>query len=207
MKANGAQYRSEDAAGKLRLNKANLALGEQLASKIGRVVVRGNDGVWYLDKVGGLRLYDTYPYSTYHTGGIAGDNPTLKQKEIMAKLEKGEAIIPEKQQEGLYEILDANDTMLSKYGKLFSSVSTVDLFGEKMDEQLKKDSSQTKSMVENRNFNISVTAPVEVYPLQKLDAAEIQRLTKDISKHTVSKINEVFTKNGMDSVLNPLRPH
>lgn len=207
MKANSAQHRSEDAAGKLRLNKANLALGEQLASKIGRVVVRGNDGVWYLDKVGGLRLYDTYPYSTYHTGGIAGDNPTLKQKEIMAKLEKGEAIIPEKQQEGLYEILDANDTMLSKYGKLFSSVSTVDLFGEKMDEQLKKDSSQTKSMVENRNFNISVTAPVEVYPLQKLDAAEIQRLTKDISKHTVSKINEVFTKNGMDSVLNPLRPH
>lgn len=207
MKANSAQHHSEDAAGKLRLNKANLALGEQLASKIGRVVVRGNDGVWYLDKVGGLRLYDTYPYSTYHTGGIAGDNPTLKQKEIMAKLEKGEAIIPEKQQEGLYEILDANDTMLSKYGKLFSSVSTVDLFGEKMDEQLKKDSSQTKSMVENRNFNISVTAPVEVYPLQKLDAAEIQRLTKDISKHTVSKINEVFTKNGMDSVLNPLRPH
>lgn len=206
MKANSIQHGSEDAAGQLRLNKANLALGEKLARLIGRVVVRGNDGVWYLDKVGGARLYNTYPYSTYHTGGVAGDDPTLKQKEIMAKLEKGEVIIPEDQQDGLYQILDTQETMLAKYGKLFSSASTANLFESRMDDQIKKDGKQAQNMVENSNFNITVTAPVQVYPLQKLDASEVKKLTKDISKHTVSEINGILIKNGMDSVLNPLRP-
>ena len=36
-------------------------------------------------------LYDKYRKYIYHKGGIAGDNPTLKQNEIMAVLEKGEA--------------------------------------------------------------------------------------------------------------------
>ncbi len=207
MKANSAQHGSEDAAGKLRLNKANLALGEQLAKLIGRVVVRGDDGVWYLDRVGGKRLYSTYPYSTYHTGGVVGDNPTLKQNEIIAKLEKGEVIIPEKQQNNLYEILDTQETMLAKFGKLTALASDAKLFEMQMDERMKQDSQQAQSMVENSSFNIVVTAPVQVYPLQKLDASEIKKLTKDISKHTVSEINDVFRKNGMDSVLNPLRPH
>lgn len=207
MKANSRQHGSEDAAGKLRLNKANLSLGEQLAKLIGRVVVRGNDGVWYLDKVGGKRLYDTYPYSTYHSGGIAGDDPTLKQKEIIAKLEKGEAIIPEKQQDNLYQILDSQETMLAKFGKLATSASDAKLFESRMNEQIRQDAQQAQNMVENSNYNIVVTAPVQVYPLQKLDQSEIKKLTKDISKHTVSEINDVFRKNGMDSVLNPLRPH
>ena len=206
MKANSAQHGSEDAAGKLRLNKANLALGEQLAKLIGRVVVRGDDGVWYLDRVGGKRLYSTYPYSTYHTGGVAGDNPTLKQNEIIAKLEKGEVIIPEKQQDNLYEILDTQETMLAKYGALFGAVQSTDLVGSKMQEQIKQDVQQTQSIVKQRDISIENNLTIPVQVLQKLDQSEIKKLTKDISKHTVSEINDVFRKNGMDSVLNPLRP-
>ncbi len=207
MKANSAQHGSEDAAGKLRLNKANLALGEQLAKLIGRVVVRGDDGVWYLDRVGGKRLYSTYPYSTYHTGGVAGDNPTLKQNEIIAKLEKGEVIIPEKQQDNLYEILDTQETMLAKYGALFGAVQSTDLVGSKMQEQIKQDVQQTQSIVKQRDISIENNLTIPVQVLQKLDQSEIKKLTKDISKYTVSEINDVFRKNGMDSVLNPLRPH
>lgn len=206
MKANSAQHGSEDAAGKLRLNKANLALGEQLAKLIGCVVVRGDDGVWYLDRVGGKRLYSTYPYSTYHTGGVAGDNPTLKQNEIIAKLEKGEVIIPEKQQDNLYEILDTQETMLAKYGALFGAVQSTDLVGSKMQEQIKQDVQQTQSIVKQRDISIENNLTIPVQVLQKLDQSEIKKLTKDISKHTVSEINDVFRKNGMDSVLNPLRP-
>lgn len=207
MKANSAQHGSEDAADKLRLNKANLALGEQLAKLIGRVVVRGDDGVWYLDRVGGKRLYSTYPYSTYHTGGVAGDNPTLKQNEIIAKLEKGEVIIPEKQQDNLYEILDTQETMLAKYGALFGAVQSTDLVGSKMQEQIKQDVQQTQSIVKQRDISIENNLTIPVQVLQKLDQSEIKKLTKDISKYTVSEINDVFRKNGMDSVLNPLRPH
>lgn len=206
MKANSAQHGSEDAAGKLRLNKANLALGEQLAKLIGRVVVRGDDGVWYLDRVGGKRLYSTYPYSTYHTGGVAGDNPTLKQNEVFAKLKKGEVVLTEEQQQPIYEILDFADTMLGKYGALFGAVQSTDLIGSKIQEQIKQDAQQAQSIVEQKNISIENNLTIPVQVLQKLDASEIKKLTKDISKHTVSEINDVFRKNGMDSVLNPLRP-
>ena len=64
-------------------------------------------------------LYDKYKKYTYHEGGIVGDDPTLKQDEVFAKLKKGEAVLTEEQQEPIYEILDFADTMLAKYGKLF----------------------------------------------------------------------------------------
>lgn len=206
MKANSAAHHSADTAGKARLNKANLDLGKQLTSLIGRTAVRGDDGVWYLDRVGGPKLYETYPYSTYHGGGIAGDDPTLKQKEIMAKLEKGEAIITEKQQDSLYRILDSQETMLAKFGKLAASANDAKLFESRMGEQIRQDAQQAQSMVENSSFNITVTAPVQVYPLQKLDQSEIKKLTKDISKHTITELNDVFIKRGKIRTSNPLKP-
>ena len=206
MKANSAAHHSADTAGKARLNKANLDLGKQLTSLIGRTAVRGDDGVWYLDRVGGPKLYETYPYSTYHGGGIAGDDPTLKQKEIMAKLEKGEAIITEKQQDSLYRILDSQETMLAKFGKLAASANDAKLFESRMGEQIRQDAQQAQSMVENSSFNITVTAPVQVYPLQKLDQSEIKKLTKDISKHTITALNDSFIKRGKTRTSNPLKP-
>ena len=206
MKENSAAHHSADTAGKARLNKANLDLGKQLTSLIGRTAVRGDDGVWYLDRVGGPKLYETYPYSTYHGGGIAGDDPTLKQKEIMAKLEKGEAIITEKQQDTLYEILDSQETMLAKYGKLFTSVSGSEMMSVRMQEQIKQDAQQAQSIVEQRDITIenNVTIPVQV--LQRLDDKDVKKLTKDISQYTITELNDSFIKRGKYRINNPLKP-
>lgn len=92
MYANSRQHASEDAAGQLYLNQRNLVLGAQLA-QYGITAIRGNDGVWYVDRVGGERLYDKYKKYIYHTGGFAGEEGTVKDNEILAKLEKGEPVL------------------------------------------------------------------------------------------------------------------
>ena len=206
MKENSAAHHSADVAGKARLNKANLDLGKQLTSLIGRTAVRGDDGVWYLDRVGGPKLYETYPYSVYHTGGIVGDEPTLKQKEIFAKLEKGEAVITEKQQEPLYRTLDFAETLLGKYGKLFNSFSGSDLAELKMQEQIKQDAKQAQSIVEQRDISIENNLTFPVHVLQKMDDTEIKQLTRKISQSTIQQITDSFIKRGHKSLGTTLKP-
>lgn len=199
MKYNSEAHHTADTAEKARLNKANLGLGSQLSSIIGRTVVRGDDGVWYLDRVGGPKLYETYPYSTYHTGGIVGDDSTLKQDELFAKLKKGEAVLTEEQQKPVFRALDFEEIMLGKYGKVFNSISGIDLMNGKMQEQIKREAQQVQSVVENNGGDTYIDVPVQIYPLQKLDEKEIKELTSKISKHTINQLDGVFALCGMRS--------
>ena len=206
MKENSAAHHSADTAGKARLNKANLDLGKQLTSLIGRTAVRGDDGVWYLDRVGGPKLYETYPYSTYHTGGIVGDEPTLKQDELFAKVKKGEAVFTEEQQEPVYKALDFTETLLGKYGKVISSISGSDLAGAKMREQIKQDTQQAQTVVRQGGDTFDVNVPVQIYPVQKMDESEIRQLSKRISQNTIQQINDSFIKRGHKSLGTTLKP-
>ena len=206
MKENSAAHHSADTAGKARLNKANLDLGKQLTSLIGRTAVRGDDGVWYLDRVGGPKLYETYPYSTYHTGGIVGDEPTLKQDELFAKVKKGEAVFTEEQQEPVYKALDFTETLLGKYGKVIGSISGSDLAGAKMQEQIKQDTQQAQTVVRQGGDTFDVNVPVQIYPVQKMDESEIRQLSKRISQNTIQQINDSFIKRGHKSLGTTLKP-
>lgn len=73
---------------------------------------------------------------------------------LFAKLEKGEAVITEKQQEPVYRALDFAETMLGRYGKVLNSISGSDLMNAKMQEQFKKESQQVQSVVTHDNFSI-----------------------------------------------------
>lgn len=211
MKANSAQHGSEDAAGKLRLNKENLRLGEELQSLIGRTVVRGDDGVWYLDKVGGAQLYATYPYSTYHTGGIVGDEPTAKQDEMFALLKKREAVFTEPQQETIYRVLKEDETVAGKLGisGLYNNMNG-SIYAEMQSQNaIKRDMQQAQSTVtgSQQNFNIENHVPVHVMVTEKLDKSDIRRLSKEISSVAADGISEAFIKRGKgtlrDSLLKP----
>lgn len=211
MKANSAQHGSEDAAGKLRLNKENLRLGEELQSLIGRTVVRGDDGVWYLDKVGGAQLYATYPYSTYHTGGIVGDEPTAKQDEMFALLKKREAVFTEPQQETIYRVLKEDETVAGKLGisGLYNNMNG-SIYAEMQSQNaIKRDMQQAQSTVtgSQQNFNIENHVPVHVMVTEKLDKSDIRRLSKEISSVAADGISEAFIKRGhspfKDNLLKP----
>lgn len=101
------------------LNKRNLQLGTML-TQYGVYTHRENDGVWYMDGSKEL-LYDRYKKYIYHRGGIAGDNPTLKQNEIMAVLEKGEAVLDERKERGLYRLVEFATTLSDKFSEFIRS--------------------------------------------------------------------------------------
>ena len=145
-------------------------------------------------------LYDKYRKYTYHNGGIVGDDPTLKQDEVFAKLKKGEAVFTEEQQKPIYQVLDFAETMLGKYGKMLSSISDTDLMGVRMQEQIKQDTQQAQMVVENGGMSneFNLTFPMQV--LQKLDDTEIKSLTKKISNYTIKELDSVFTMRGKRSL-------
>ena len=213
MKANSKQHGSEDAAGKLRLNKENLRLGAELQSLIGRTVVRGDDGVWYLDKVGGAQLYSTYPYSTYHTGGIVGDDATPKQDEMFALLKKREAVFTEPQQETIYRVLKEDETVAGRLGisgGLYQSMNGSRYAETQSQNAVMRDMQQTQAASGGNHVSQSigdVTVPVHVMVTEKLDKSDIRRLSKEISSVAAEGISEAFIKRGKgtlrDSLLKP----
>ena len=104
MYANSKQHAYEDAAGKLYLNRRNLELGAQLA-QYGITAVRGSDGVWYVDHVGGQLLYDKYRKYTYHEGGIVGGGD-IKSNEQLSLLKTKEWVLSEQMVDNLTTQMD-----------------------------------------------------------------------------------------------------
>ena len=197
MKANSSKWwalnEANDKAGLDALEEDQQRLAQELRDALpGMNIERKSNGVWYIN---GEELYKS-KYAVYHTGGIVGDDPTLKQDEVFAKLKKGEAVFTEEQQKPLYQALDFADTMIAKYGQLFNSAFDSDLMASKMQDQIKSDGQQAQSLIDNsnRSYNISVTAPI--HTVQKLDESEIKKLSKDISKYTINELDDMFSLYG-----------
>lgn len=213
MKANSQAHHNASTEEKARLNQANLDLGKELQKLIGRTVVRGNDGVWYLDKVGGAQLYSTYPYSTYHTGGIVGDDATPKQDEMFALLKKREAVFTEPQQEVVYRVLKADETIAGKLGisgGLYHSMNGSGYAEMQSHNAVMRDMQQAQAASGGNHVSQSigdVTIPVHVMVTEKLDKSDIRRLSKEISSVAAEGISEAFIKRGKgtlrDSLLKP----
>ena len=126
MYANSQAHHTASKEEKVRLDKRNLTLGAMLG-QYGVNAYRQN-GTWYVD--GGALLYEKYRKYIYHTGGIAGDQPTLKQNEILAVLEKGEAVLDAKKEAGLYRIIDFTTALSDKLSKLLTLTDMSRMFGQ-----------------------------------------------------------------------------
>lgn len=119
MYANSQEHHTASKERKQWLSNRNLQLGTMLA-QYGVHTHREDDGAWYMDGSKEF-LYDKYKKYIYHKGGIAGDNPTLKQNEIMAVLEKGEAVLDEQKEKGLYRLVEFATTLSDKFTELMRS--------------------------------------------------------------------------------------
>lgn len=126
MYANSQAHHTASKEEKARLDKRNLTIGAMLG-QYGVNAYRQN-GTWYVD--GGALLYEKYRKYIYHTGGIAGDQPTLKQNEILAVLEKGEAVLDAKKEAGLYRIIDFTTALSDKLSKLLTLTDMSRMFGQ-----------------------------------------------------------------------------
>lgn len=101
MRANSKAWHTADAAERKRLEDENLKLGNSLAQYGLKVVRDEPTGVWYIDHIGGTRLFDKY-----HTGGVVGNQPTNNDREVLALLEKGELVLDEKKKRSLFAMFD-----------------------------------------------------------------------------------------------------
>lgn len=200
MKQNSANWHGGD---KTALHNDNRNLAKQLETLLGWPIdFDEKSGTWYMR---GKKLYDQFPI--YHSGGIVGDDPTLEQDEVFAKLKKGEAVLTEKQQEVVDKALDLSgfvpvspeETMLGRYGALFGAMQSTDLIGAKMQAQIQKDAQQAQNVVQNGGDTFDIDVPVQIYPVQKLDENEIVGLTKKISKYTITQLDDVFSLRGKRS--------
>lgn len=126
MKANSAKWSSYDrntADGKKKqddLDRANVDLANQLAS-VGLPVYRKN-GTWY------IKATNEPLYQKYHSGGIVGTKANVKQDEVLAVLQKGEAVLDEKKQNGLYKLIDFASVLSERLGVAFKDFDS-SIFG------------------------------------------------------------------------------
>lgn len=204
MKSNSTAWSISDESGRSQLMAKNQQLGERLKA-LGVPAVFDNDtGTWYLNKVGGKLLYNEYP--KYHTGGIVGQDSTLKDKEVLSILEKGEAVLSKKQKDGLYEIIDPDkywgDSMIDKFtasivGGLHNRTQQQanNIIRDEVSQAMYEAAtgSGTTCVIEN----LEVHAPIQV--TEKLDKDTIKKHSKLIGQISSQYIEEGFTKRGIKS--------
>ena len=94
-------YANGDKTEQKRLSDENLRLGSSLGQYGLKVVRDEPTGVWYIDHIGGTRLFDKY-----HTGGVVGNQPTNNDREVLALLEKGELVLDDKKKQSLFAMFD-----------------------------------------------------------------------------------------------------
>lgn len=127
MYRNSQAWHNASESERKRLDAENASRAAELA-RYGVTAVRDNkSGVWYVDHIGGTKLYDKY--LKYHTGGIAGNQPTLRQKEMLAVLETGEAILDKEKQDSLMQTLDLVKALSSGISQTVSAAELMDTFG------------------------------------------------------------------------------
>jgi hypothetical protein len=102
MRSNSAAWlNTSDADKRSDLYNDNITLSKKL-SIYGVKVEIDPDGNWRIKDTGEL-LYNKYKY---HTGGIAGDDGTLKENELLAKLERGEVIVSNQNKSKLFSAIE-----------------------------------------------------------------------------------------------------
>lgn len=113
MYQNAQAWHSASTSKRSELDARNLQLGSELNS-LGIDATR-KGGTWYS---GNELLFEKYKKYIYHKGGIAGDDGTLKDNEILAKLEKGEPVLTEQMWENLTTMIDRMERLSSSMGDL-----------------------------------------------------------------------------------------
>lgn len=160
---------------KEKLAAENEKLAERISQIIGRPVVKGQDGVWYIDHVGSSELL----YQKYHNGGIVGGYGSLQDNEAMAVLQNGEAVLSNGQKKSLYRLVDTAKEFGGMIGKLTS------LFGGNLN--LVKNNivglsaGTMTNLNKGRNGDITVDASVNING--DITASNWERIHQQLKEH------------------------
>jgi len=183
MYANSQEHHTATKERKAWLSNRNLQLGAMLA-QYGVNTHREDDGVWYMNGSKQL-LYDKYRKYIYHNGGIAGDNPTLKQNEIMAVLEKGEAVLDEKKQQELHRLIKFATELSDEFSELVKTagVSRILAGGEAIADA----KSDVPSNISNNEVKIEI-GPTYIYGTNEDTVEQHREVTRKFTNEILSQL-------------------
>lgn len=180
-------------------SQRNLELGAQLAA-YGITAVRNNaNGVWYVDHIGGEKLFHKYAKYTYHSGGIAGDSSTPKQDEVMAVLKKGEPVLDKKREQGLYRIVDFIQLLSSKVG---SAMSVGSLGGALLSRGAGSYSPGNALAAVGGAYSFSPNINVNINHNGSLSENDAKRYGRLAADSALKELSDAFSKRGISTIGN-----
>lgn len=190
MKRNAAAWHSADGITKQYLSDLNILLGQRLARLLDADIHRDGNGTWW---IGNKKLFDVY-----HTGGIAGSAPTLKQNEVLAVLEKGEAILDKRREEGLYKVVDFIQVLSDRLGKAINPSVLNQISGQYP--MLPQLSAPSVGNSVNESYVFSPTIQVAISHSGSMTEADAKRYGNSIADVALSKLKDAFTRRGVNRV-------
>lgn len=193
MKRNSNAWWQADAEMRQYLSDANLVLGARLAKILNANVYRDN-GTWY---IGNRRLFDVY-----HTGGIAGNKPTLKQDEVMAVLKKGEAVLDENREKELYRVIDFVQVLSDRLGKAINPVGFARMSGSIVGLPVVPPPSVATDG--SGSFVFSPSIQVAISHNGSMNDLDARRYGSEIAEVALGKLSDAFAKRGINSIGNSI---
>lgn len=202
MKRNSNQWSSASASKKTELEERNNSMARHIEQFSGKRVYKDDNGVWWIDD---KELYE------YHKGGVAGNNHSLKDSEILACLEKGELVLDNQKKDALYEYIDISTYILERFGatidRISSLISASSLPADSAINTLSKEVTSGVSGIKEQNSScviekIEVTAPIQVS--EKLDKDDIIKHSQTIGAISADYVKEGFTKKGIKPTMKRL---
>ena len=168
-------------------------LGARLAKILNADVHREN-GTWY---IGNRLLFDVY-----HSGGVAGNKPTLKQNEVMAVLKKGEAVLDENREKELYRVIDFVQVLSDRLGKAINPVGLSRMSGSLVG--IPTVPSPSVSTDGSRSFVFSPSIQVAISHNGAMSDLDARRYGNEIAEVALGKLSDAFAKRGINSIGNAM---
>lgn len=194
MKANSQAWLSASETERQHLQDTNQEYADRIEEITGKNVTRDQNGVWWID---GEELYEKFKY---HTGGVVGNQPTMKQNEILALLEKDEMVLDKKKQQGAYRLLDFMNEL--------SKVVTAQLASFDISSYIQipsiRSSAAPKVAAPRTEVNWSPEINVEIHHNGSLAEADAKRYGQTIANTALADLKEAFTKKGV-TAFNPVK--
>ena len=188
MKEYGAQWNASNSASTNdRLHKAAAAEAAKLPQYGVQVSFDPNSGIWWITKDeldpsnAGKQLH-----SVYHQGGVAGDNPTLKQNEVLSVLEKGEIILDEPKERELFRLIDFATKLSDKFSELIDSAGYDGVVGGAND--ILPSTSDIAPINESTNNSVQF-GDVYIYGANEETVAKHQEINRQFTNDVLKQLN------------------
>lgn len=196
---------------KVQLANNNVLYAKQIQDISGETILRDDNGVWYIGSISDKnRLYDRFTFSQdelrvpnhnflkrFHSGGIIGGEDSLKDKEVLSVLEKGEMVLDKRKKQSLYRAIDENSAafvLMNKFQKGIES-GVFDIKAQ-VNESLKQElNSVPVGNTTNNKTEIHIDASVQINgDVDKDNWSKIQTALKDHSRQVADIVNRETTK-------------